>query len=110
MATGRLGASDIPAGTTNPGTNVYQCPPATFAVVTLSLCNRNATLSRNIRVAVATSDSPNVQEFIEFDAELLAKGVLERTGIVLAAGQRIVVFASATDVSAVVYGIETTTA
>ena len=46
----------------------------------------------------------------EKNIELLAKGVLERTGIVLAAGQIIVAYTSVANISAVVMGIETSTA
>lgn len=107
MATGRLAAENILATT---DTTVYTCPVSTFAVVTVSICNRNPTSSRLVRLAVATTGSPGLGEYIEYDTELLSKGVLERTGIVLAAGQRLVVYSSATDISVVVYGIETTTA
>jgi hypothetical protein len=85
MATGRLGVNDIPATT---DTTVYTCPASTFAVVTVSLCNRNSTTARDIRIAVTTSGTPSDAEYIEYDASLLAKGVLERTGLVLAAGHR----------------------
>jgi hypothetical protein len=105
---GRLGASDLPAG--GSGTSVYTCPPSTFAVVTLSLCNRNPSTARAIRVALSGSGTPNDTEWLEYDASLLAKGVLERTGIVLRDNQRIVVVADGTGVTAVVYGIETSTA
>ena len=40
MATGRLGTADLAAAT---NTTVYTCPADTFAVVTLSMCNRGAT-------------------------------------------------------------------
>ena len=105
MATGRLGSADIAANT---NTTVYTVPASTFAVVTVSICNRSST-QRSVRVAMADADTPTADEWIEFDTSLVGNGTLERTGLVLSAGQKIVVFSNSIDVSAVVYGLETTT-
>lgn len=105
MATGRLGAADLVAATNTP---LYTVPADTFSVVTLSICNRgNAAIT--VRVAVASLSTPTNAEFIEYDTEILAKGVLERTGIVMDANKILVVRTSATNVSAVAMGIETST-
>lgn len=105
MANGRLGIADLAANT---NTTVYTVPADTFAVVTCSVCNRSGT-QRTIRIAVAGADTPTDAEYIEYDTSLVGNGTLERTGIVLNAGQKIVVFSNSIDVSVVVYGLETAT-
>ena len=106
MATGRLGIADLAAAT---NTTLYTVPATTFTVLTVNLVNRGAT-SATVRIAVASSATPADSEYIEYDVSLSAKGVLERTGIVMDAGKLLVVRSSAVSVNAVAYGIETATA
>jgi hypothetical protein len=103
MATGRLGAEDLAAGI---DTVVYTVPADTFTVASVSVVNRGNS-AVGIRIAVATTDTPTNAEFIEYDTELGAKDVLERTGIVMDADKRLVVYSTAVNVNAVAFGIET---
>ena len=109
MATGRLGTANI---TTTANTTIYTVPASTFSVVSVSVCNRNSTTAATIRIAIASSASPNPDEYIEYDTSLVASGVVERTGLVMAANQILVVqVSSATPtISVVAMGIETSTA
>jgi len=109
MATGRLGTANI---TSTANTTIYTVPTSTFSVVSVSVCNRNSSTAATIRIAIASSASPNPDEYIEYDTSLVASGVVERTGLVMAANQILVVqVSSATPtVSVVAMGIETSTA
>lgn len=103
MATGRLGATALSAGS---NATIYTVPSDTFAVVTVNITNRS-TGTRAVRLALAAADSPATEEYLEFDTTILANGVLERGGIVMDAGKKIVCRCDSTDVNVVVYGIET---
>ena len=109
MATGRLGIANI---TTTADTTVYTVPSSTFSVVTVCVVNRSSSAAADIRIAVASSATPAAGEYIEYDADIVANGVLERTGIVMDAGKLIVVQTptATPSLSVVVMGIETSTA
>ena len=109
MPTGRLGIANI---TTTADTTVYTVPAATFGVVTINVVNRSSSASALIRIAVASSATPAIAEYIEYDSSLVANGVLERTGIVMDAGKLLVVSTPTVSptLSVMVMGIETSTA
>lgn len=102
MATGILGQSS-PAATTN--TTVYTVPAATTATFNVSIVNTTTNIV-TVRLAVASTGTPAASDYLEYDTLLPANGVLERTGIVAQAAERVVVYASATGLSVSVYGYE----
>lgn len=105
MASGILGQS-APSATAL--TTVYTVPANTLSVVNVSITNRG-TSSATVRLALAAASTPVNAEYIEYDAVILPNGVLERTGIVMDATKRVVVYSSTTDTSVSVYGLEQST-
>lgn len=104
MATGVL-AQVSPAATTY--TLLYTA--TTAAAVSINFLNRGTTAA-TARIAVGTitnNTSPATTNFIEYDVSIPANGVVERTGLVLNTGQKIVVYASTANTTVSVYGIET---
>jgi hypothetical protein len=104
MASGILGQAAL---STSTNTTVYTVPASTLAVVNINIVNRSTSSTAEVRVALATTaGSPTNAEYIEFDAVIPVRGVLERTGIALQATENIVVFASTANCSVSVYGLE----
>ena len=103
MASGILGRVMLTASTV---ATAYTVPAGKTASVTVALCNQSASDPSKIRIALSDSDTPSSNTYIEYDSNIPASGVLERSAIVLAAGQKIVVRATTSYVSAVVFGIE----
>lgn len=102
MASGRLAAAAL-AATTN--TSLYTVPSSTVVTVTVSLCNISSG-DLTVRLALAASGTPADGEYIEYGATIPPGGVLERSGLVLDATKRVVAYASATGINAVVWGVE----
>ena len=103
MASGILGQS-APSANTN--TSVYTVPSSTLSVVNVMVINRSASNPVNVRIALAGSGSPSTNEYIEYDVTVPPKGVVERTGMALQAGKRVVVYMSTNDTSVTVTGLE----
>lgn len=100
---GRLGAWELYSGINQA---VYVNNYTDAAVVSVSVCNRNH-VPTLISIANSTSDtSPANAEWIEYDVEVLGKGVLERTGIIISPGHYLVVQSNISNVNAVVWGTQ----
>lgn len=96
-----LGAADLAAAT---DTELYVVPTGKKASVNAAFCAR--TQSADVRLAVTDGTAPAAKDWIEYDVSIVASGILERTQIWMAAGEKLFARASTTGVSVVVYGPE----
>ena len=109
MANGILGSVDLAATTY---TEFYEVPADNFAVVTVAFTNKTSS-SVTVRLAATkptNADIPEADDYLEYEAEILPGGVLERTGVVLEAGRRLFARSSSANTVVMAYGIETATA
>lgn len=102
MASGILGQS-APSAATN--TTVYTVPSATTATFNVNIVNTGTSVA-SVRLAISATGTPGASEWIEYGAEVLAGGVLERSGFVAQATKNVVVYTDTATVSVSVYGYE----
>jgi hypothetical protein len=102
MASGILGKVNP---TANTNTTVYTVPVGKLTTANVSLCNRGDSTIK-VRLAIAATGTPALTEYLEYDCTLPPKGVLERSALVLEAGQNIVVYTDTATVSVVAFGME----
>lgn len=99
---GLLGKSAPLASTS---TKVYTVPSGKTATLNINVCNRGSSIAL-VTIWIAAADSPANSEALEYQASVPVGGVLERTGIVCAAGERVIVRATTADCSVRVSGFE----
>ena len=101
---GKLGSIDL-AATSN--TVLFTGAVDKVTTANINFCNRNSA-SVQVRIAIenGATGTPSASEYLEFDAIIPANGVLERTGLVISAGDSVVVYSNTSQVSVNAWGFE----
>lgn len=103
MANGKLGSGST---TANANTTFYTAPSnIKFATVSINCANRTAA-EVPVRIAISSSDTPAVADYIDYDFKVPANGSIERSCIVVSPNEKVVVFSTSSDVSVRVFGLE----
>lgn len=97
-----LGKADLTAAT---NTTLYTVPAGKTAACSVNFCNRFAT-PVTVRLAISATGTPDNSEWLFYDVVITGNGSLERSGLVVQAGELVVVYAASAGVSAMCYGYE----
>lgn len=101
---GKLAAVSLTSADT--ATSVYRCRHTVASMVSIAVCNRG-TAEAEITISIgSTANTIDIGSVIEFKTNLLAKNVLERTGVAVSSGEYITIESTQADVSVVVMGTE----
>ena len=103
MASGRFGKVNLAA---NADTDIYTCPAGMVATASVCFANRTETPIK-VRLAVRNG-AISLPDYIYYDVTCPANGILERTQVVLGAGEIITVRADAAGMSVRAHGFEET--
>jgi hypothetical protein len=104
MINGRLGASDLAAAA---WTTIYEPTSPNCASTSVNICNRNLG-NAALRLAIhrGSGSTPTGGEYVEFAFLVYGHSALERTGVVLDIGDKLVAYSDVANVTVLVYGFE----
>lgn len=84
---------------------IYTVPVNNSFTGNVRMLNRNV-FSAKVRIAICKTDTPTLDEYIEYDATIPPNEVLENTAIIMAPGERLYVYSDTAGVSVRAHGIE----
>lgn len=102
MASGKFGSASLSVGV---ATLLYTVPAGTVSTVNVRFANKNAA-SAKVRLAIGVGASPADSDYLSYDQSIPANGIIEDTGIVCGAGEKVWAYSTATGVSVRVHGFE----
>lgn len=88
--------------------DVYTVPSSTLAVVNVSIINNDSSNNETVVLRLVNSGDTSAAKHNLENMSVVSNGVVERTAIVMGAGDKLTMNASS-DVSISVYGIEEST-
>lgn len=102
MASGLLGKAALAAGT---DTVIYTAPAGKITTATVSICNTTSS-AITANLAIGTGSTAAAGDYLAFTLPIPAGTFFERSGIVLSAGESIIVRTNSAGPSARAHGFE----
>ncbi len=103
MASGKFWSGSLPV---NNDQDTGAVAAGKTRTVSINLVNRDATAAAKVRIAIGTNAGATNGDYLEYDTALPPNGVLERSGLVVGAGERVILRADTLNVTARVHGFE----
>lgn len=102
MASGLFGSADLVAAT---DTLLFTATVGKVTTLNIRFANRNAS-NVKIRLAIGAGASPALKDYMSYDLTMIGGGIVEDTGIVLSAGEKVWVRSDTANVSVRAHGWE----
>lgn len=102
MPSGKLGAADLGAAAEE---LIYTVPDEKTATVNVRFANRNADAVK-VRLAIGVGAAPAAADYVTYDCSIPAGGILEDTGMVLSAGEKVWAYSDTANVTVRAHGME----